>query len=114
MGAPVITTPMGAGRLIKDGVNGIVVPAGDVDGLAAAMAKLASSPELRLAFGQAAKAAARNFTYESVGSYRSRAFQALLRRDPLPARLEMDRLEMDGLLGRSTESWGLNELEARF
>ena len=64
-GAPVITTPMGAGRLVKDGVNGFVVPAGDVDALAAAMSKLASSPQLRFAFGQAAKAAARNFTYES-------------------------------------------------
>ena len=53
---------MGAGRLITDGVSGFVVPAGDVDALAAAMAKLASSPDLRLSFGQAAEAAALNFT----------------------------------------------------
>ncbi len=92
-GAPVITTPMGAGRLITDGVSGFVVPAGDVDALAAAMAKLASSPDLRLSFGQAAEAAALNFTYEEIGSYRARAFQALLQRDPVPARLEMAGLE---------------------
>ena len=73
---------MGAGRLITDGVSGFVVPAGDVDALAAAMAKLASSPDLRLSFGQAAEAAALNFTYEEIGSYRARAFQALLQRDP--------------------------------
>ena len=96
-GAPIITTCMGAGRLIRDGVNGLVVPAGDVDALAAAMVKLAGSLELRLAFGEAGKAAARNFTYENIGSYRARAFQALLRRDPLPARLEMAQLEASAL-----------------
>lgn len=93
LGLPIITTPMGAGRLIKDGVNGLVVPAGDVDALAGAMAKLAGSPKLCLAFGQAAKSAARNFTYQNIGSYRARAFQALLRRDPAPPRLEMAQLD---------------------
>jgi glycosyltransferase involved in cell wall biosynthesis len=92
-GRPIITTPMGAGRLIKDGINGVVVPPGDVDALATAMSQLANSPKLRIAFGQGAKSAAANFTYQSIGSYRARAFRALLRRDPLPARLEMAKLE---------------------
>jgi glycosyltransferase involved in cell wall biosynthesis len=92
-GLPIITTPMGATRLIKDGVNGLVVPAGDVHALAATMSTLANSPELRLTFGRSAKAAARNFTYQKIGSYRALALQGLLRRDPQPARLEMERLE---------------------
>ena len=89
-GLPVITTPMGAGRVIKDGVNELVAPAGDVDALAAAMSTLANSPKLRLAFSQAAKSAARNFTYQCIGSYRALALQGMLRRDPVPARLEMN------------------------
>jgi glycosyltransferase involved in cell wall biosynthesis len=92
-GLPIITTPMGAGRLIKDGVNGLIVPAGEVDALATAMSTLANSPELRAAFSKGAKSAAANFTYEKIGLYRARAFQGLLRRDPLPARSEMARLE---------------------
>ena len=84
---------MGAGPLIEDGVNKYVVHAGEVDALAAAMTKLARSPELRLAFGQAKEAIPGNYTYEKIGSYRARAFQALLQRDPLPARLEMAGLE---------------------
>ena len=84
---------MGAGRVIRDGVNGLVVPAGEVDALATAMSTLASSPELRASFSKGAKSAAANFTYQKIGLYRARAFQGLLRRDPLPARTEMARLE---------------------
>ena len=94
-GLPVITTPMGTARVIKDGVNGLVVPAGDVEALATALAALAKSPELRRAFGRRAKVAASNFTYQKLGMYRARAFQSLLRRDPMPARFEMTRLEAE-------------------
>jgi glycosyltransferase involved in cell wall biosynthesis len=92
-GLPIITTPMGAGRLIGNGVNGLVVPAGDVDALAEAMTTLASAPEIRLKFSERARSAAANFTYERIGSYRVRALQGLLRRDPQLARLEMAHIE---------------------
>ena len=39
-GLPIITTPMGRGRIVEDGVNGLVVDPGDVAGLAAAIAQL--------------------------------------------------------------------------
>jgi glycosyltransferase involved in cell wall biosynthesis len=95
-GLPIITTPMGTARMIKDGVNGLVVPPGDVDALAKAMRTLANSPKLRRTFSRSAKLAASNFTYQKIGSYRARALQGLMRRDPRPARLEMARLEAEG------------------
>lgn len=55
-GLPVIASDAvgaAAGGLVRDDRSGIVVPAGDVDALAAALERLAGSPELRDSMGRA-------------------------------------------------------------
>ncbi len=73
-GLPVITTPMGAARLVEDGVNGIVVPAGSAEQLAAAMTSLASDAALRQRYSRRIAADAQAFTYDQVGADRALAF----------------------------------------
>jgi glycosyltransferase involved in cell wall biosynthesis len=55
-GLPVITTGVGALREeVEEGVNGLVVPAGDAGALAEAVRALARDPERRLAMGRAGR-----------------------------------------------------------
>lgn len=54
-GLPVVTTPEGASDLVKDGVNGIIVPPGDPYSLAAAANRLLEDPALSLRLGQAGR-----------------------------------------------------------
>jgi len=68
---PIITTKMGAARLVSDGVNGIIVEPGAVRQLADAIRMLASRPDLRIHYGEAARRDSARFTYESVGAQRS-------------------------------------------
>ena len=77
-GLPVITTPMGAGPIIVDGVNGCIVPPGDVNALGAAMAFLAGDPVARRAYGDRAKADAEAFTYDRVARGRALALNAII------------------------------------
>jgi glycosyltransferase involved in cell wall biosynthesis len=77
-GLPVITSPMGAGRITKDGVNGLIVEPDDIDGLAQAIARLAESKETRERFARQAAFDAQQFTYERLGLERSRIFRELL------------------------------------
>ena len=69
---PILTSPMGAGRLIQNGINGLVVEPDDVDGFANALKQLATSRELRDRLARQANIDAREFTYEKIG--RERAF----------------------------------------
>jgi glycosyltransferase involved in cell wall biosynthesis len=55
-GLPVIATPVGGiGDYVTDGENGLLVPPGDVEALAASIEKLASDPALRRRLGEAAR-----------------------------------------------------------
>jgi glycosyltransferase involved in cell wall biosynthesis len=55
-GLAIIATPAGATEdIVRNGQTGLIVPAGDVDGLAAKMRLLASDVELRQALGAGAK-----------------------------------------------------------
>lgn len=57
MGLPVVTTDVaGAKELVKDGETGYVLPQGDVEGLGAALLKLADDSALRTRFRQAGRA----------------------------------------------------------
>ena len=67
-GLPVITTPS-AGSVVRDGVEGYVVPIRDADALAERIAKLADDPELRARMAAAARARALEFTWDA---YRAR------------------------------------------
>ena len=55
-GLPVIATPVGGvPEIVTDEVDGLLVPAGDVDALAAAITRLMSDPRLRERLGRAAR-----------------------------------------------------------
>jgi glycosyltransferase involved in cell wall biosynthesis len=59
-GMAVVATPVGSiPDVIRDGVNGFLVPPGDVDGLAAALRKLVDAPGTRRQFGERAHEVAR-------------------------------------------------------
>ncbi len=55
-GLPVVTTPEGASDLVVDGINGIVVPPGDPEALAAAANRLLEDPDLALRMGRNGRA----------------------------------------------------------
>jgi glycosyltransferase involved in cell wall biosynthesis len=77
-GLPVITTPMGTGRLVRDGVNGIVVAANAPDQLAGAMVELAGDKALRRQYAARIAEDAGAFTYDRLGAARARAFEQRL------------------------------------
>jgi glycosyltransferase involved in cell wall biosynthesis len=55
-GLPVVTTPVGGiPSLIRNGENGLLVPAGSPDALAEALGRLAGDPELRRRLGDAGR-----------------------------------------------------------
>jgi glycosyltransferase involved in cell wall biosynthesis len=55
-GLPVIATPVGGvPQVVEHGVNGLLVAPGDIDGLAAALARLLEEPALRESLGAAAR-----------------------------------------------------------
>ena len=54
-----------AGGLVRDGETGIVVPAGDPQALAEAIARLGGSAELRARLGAAGERAVGAYTYDA-------------------------------------------------
>ncbi len=54
-----------AGGLVRDGSNGLIVPAGDSAALAAALARLAGAPQLRARLGAAGAADVGAYTHEA-------------------------------------------------
>jgi alpha-maltose-1-phosphate synthase len=61
-GLPIVTTP-NAGSVVRDGVEGFVVPIRDVDALVERIERLHRDPDLRRAMSEAARARARDFTW---------------------------------------------------
>ena len=53
-GLPSIVTP-NAGSVVRDGIEGFLVPCSDVDSLAERMEQLGNDPELRAAMARAAR-----------------------------------------------------------
>jgi glycosyltransferase involved in cell wall biosynthesis len=52
-GLPIVATPVGAlPEMVRDGENGFLIPPGQLDPLAEALSRLASSPELRAQLGR--------------------------------------------------------------
>lgn len=69
MGLPCISTdcPCGGPRyLIRHGENGLLVPVGDVESMAAAMARLTEDPDLRISMGSAAKQLRQDLSAEKI------------------------------------------------
>jgi glycosyltransferase involved in cell wall biosynthesis len=65
-GLPVITTD-NAGSVVREGREGFIVPARDVDRLAGALERLRGAGALRADLGRAARARAEEFTWEAYG-----------------------------------------------
>jgi glycosyltransferase involved in cell wall biosynthesis len=61
-GLPSIVTP-NAGAVVREGAEGMLVPAGDVERLAAAIERLGGDPALRAAMARAARRRALEFTW---------------------------------------------------
>jgi glycosyltransferase involved in cell wall biosynthesis len=78
-GLAVVVTPMGAARLIEHEGNGLVVPAGDAAGLAAALRRLADDPPLRQTLGRRVATDAKAFTYDRVSARHADLLVGLLR-----------------------------------
>jgi len=79
-GLPVIATDAvgaDAGGLVRDGHNGLVVPAGERDALAEAINRLAAEPELRAQFGEAGAQDVRAYTYDAWADGFSSALASL-------------------------------------
>jgi len=69
-GLPVITTPMGAARLVESERSGLVVAAGEHDHLRQALLSMAGNAEQRRRWGAEARRRAAEFTYQRVGRQR--------------------------------------------
>jgi glycosyltransferase involved in cell wall biosynthesis len=79
-GTPVITSDAvgaAAGGLVRDGRNGLVVPAGDAGALAARIRAMAMNPELRDRLGAAARSDVRAFSDEAWVAGMRRALAAV-------------------------------------
>jgi glycosyltransferase involved in cell wall biosynthesis len=79
-GRPIIATDVpGCREVVRDGKEGILVPLGDIDATARALAKLADDPGLRTRLGAAANARFRErFTAESVREVVSNIYKSLV------------------------------------
>ena len=69
-GLPVITTPMGAARLVEPGRSGVVIAAGSVEQLTEAIGLLGSRPDLRERYGAEARQRSQSFAYQEVARRR--------------------------------------------
>jgi len=79
-GLPVIASDAvgaAAGGLVRDGHNGLVVPAGDPVALAAALRKLANDPALRARMGAAGREQVSEYTHDAWARGFSRALAEL-------------------------------------
>jgi glycosyltransferase involved in cell wall biosynthesis len=75
-GVPVITTP-NCGSVVRDGVDGVIVPIRDPVALANAIEKIITNPDLRSRMSLSARARAREHTWERYGERLMHAFSKL-------------------------------------
>lgn len=64
-GLPVITTPNGPGDIVRDGVDGFLVPPRDVDAIVDRLERLRVDPQLRREMGRSARERASEFTWRA-------------------------------------------------
>ncbi len=71
----------GASNLVEDGVSGILVDPGDLDGYAKALAQYARDPELRARHGKAGIAFARTRDWDEINSVVLNVYKRLIKRN---------------------------------
>lgn len=79
LGLPVVCTDCptgGAATMIENGVNGLLVPVGDIDALAAAMSLVADDGALAQRIADQAKKVVERFSSESIGHMWERVLEA--------------------------------------
>lgn len=76
-GLPAVVSPMGAGRITRDGVDGFIIDPTDEDGWIAAMRRLAD-PAVRGPMAREAKLRADDFTWKAVGARRQKTVADIL------------------------------------
>lgn len=79
--AAIGTTPGGHEDMIDDGESGLIVPAGDVEALAGAMARLLGDPALRERMGATARERAARFSREAVVPRLERFYHEVVERE---------------------------------
>jgi glycosyltransferase involved in cell wall biosynthesis len=63
-GLPVLTTPNGAGDVVRDGLDGLILPPGDTGRLIAGLESLEAAPARRLSMGHNARGRALQFSWQ--------------------------------------------------
>ena len=77
VGLPVVCSDIGGYRdVVRDGSEGLLVPARDPEALATALAGLLDNPARRAAMGEAARAAARRYAWPVVAAEVAEAYQS--------------------------------------
>lgn len=84
-GLPVITT-RAAGSVIRDGIDGTIVPERDPQAIATAIDRIVSDRDLRHSMSEAARRHARSYTWQAYGE----SLRALIRETPSPLLREGD------------------------
>jgi glycosyltransferase involved in cell wall biosynthesis len=74
-GLPVIVTPNGPGDIVRDGLDGYVVPMRDVDAIIDRLNILKNNPELRLTMGMNARKRSVQFSWDA---YKQKAVQKII------------------------------------
>lgn len=73
-GLPVIVTPNGPGDIVRDGIDGFVIPIRDVDAIVDRLEYLRANPQVRNEMGRNARERALTFTWDA---YQARVIEAL-------------------------------------
>jgi glycosyltransferase involved in cell wall biosynthesis len=76
-GLPVITTP-NAGSVVRDEIEGFLLPMRDVDGMAGRLERLRADAQLRHDMGNAARRRAEGFTWRAYGDNLAQLYQQLV------------------------------------
>ncbi|MGB7712272.1 MAG: glycosyltransferase family 4 protein [Microcoleus sp.] len=69
-GLPILASPVGGGGIVRDGIDGIILPPYDTDAWVEGLRKLSSSPDLRAQMGAAARKRALELTWPQVAARR--------------------------------------------
>lgn len=74
-GIPPLVTAMGAGAIVQNGINGIILPDMDVDAWVTAMRDIAENKQKRAELGEKARARALEFTWQKVAEQRAKLLE---------------------------------------